>query len=80
MKDVTVKLPDWVYKYFEDKWPKSKYEEDRSFNLEWYISWKISEIVGNEMQKEILAANEKKPAEVKSEKEIGMKPKTIKLP
>ena len=79
MKEVTIKLPDWAYKYFEDKWPKSKYEEDKAFTLEWYMSWKISELIGDEIQREI-AKTGQKLSEVKIEKEIGPSPRMARLP
>ena len=55
LREVTLKLPDWAYQYFEDKWPEDKQSGEKEFNLEWYVSWKISEMVGNKLQKESLA-------------------------
>lgn len=77
LKEVTLKLPDWAYQYFSDKWPEDKRSEDREFNLEWYVSWKISEMVGNELQKESLAraskgiAGGKQPKGILDEKRRG---------
>jgi hypothetical protein len=50
LKEVTLKLPDWAYQYFVDKWPENKRSEDKEFNLEWYVSWKVSEMVSDELE------------------------------
>ncbi len=76
LKEVTLKLPDWVYQYFADKWPEDKRSEDKEFNLEWYISWKISEMVGLELQKHLLteaskAAGSEQPKDVLEERRRG---------
>jgi hypothetical protein len=70
LKEVTLKLPDWAYQYFIDKWPEDKRSVDKEFNLEWYVSWKISEMVGDRLQKESLASAGKGTAG-------GNKPKDI---
>ena len=50
MKEITIKLPDWVYQFFNDKWPEDRYAKDRELGLEWYVSWKVSEMVSDELE------------------------------
>ena len=50
MKEITIKLPDSVYQFFNEKWPEDRYTKDRELNLEWYISWKISEMVSDQLE------------------------------
>ena len=59
LREVTLKLPDWAYQYFADKWSKDERSLDSEFNLERYVSWEISEMVGNKRQKESLARADK---------------------
>ena len=59
LREVTLKLPDWAYQYFADKWSKDERSLDSEFNLERYVSWEISEMVGNIRQKESLAGADK---------------------
>ena len=50
MKEINIKLPDWVYQFFNEKWPEDRYEKDRELGLEWYISWKVSEMVSDQLE------------------------------
>jgi hypothetical protein len=50
MKEIKIRLPDWVYQFFNEKWPEDRYEKDSELGLEWYISWKVSEMVSDQLE------------------------------
>lgn len=69
-----IRIPDWVYKYFEERWPEEKRENQNNLGLDSYVSWKISEIIGEEIRKELLKVPERKPEKIKKR---GQRPVTF---